>query len=215
MSRFIIQQNIIRYKALMKETNNKSRLAILGRLLASAESELIAFDAADSYPETDAAVTAFLDMILDRAIHMCEADFGNIQLYDANNNVLRIATQRNFAQPFLDHFAEVGMGDGSACGAALASARQIWIENVEDDAAFAPHLEVARVAGFAAVMSTPLIGGQGNLIGMLSVHFRPHQRISKRFLDSIANFASSTSETIAGRVASLLNTRTGYPDTSI
>jgi len=193
MSRFIIQQNIIRYKALMRETNDKSRLAILGRLLASAESELIAFDAADSYPETDTAVTAFLDMILDRAIHMCEADFGNIQLYDA----------------------EVGMSDGSACGAALASARQIWIENVENDAAFAPHLEVARAAGFAAVMSTPLIGGQGNLIGMLSVHFRPQQRISKRFLDSIANFASSTSETIAGRVTSLLNTRPGQPDTPI
>ncbi|MDE2467025.1 MAG: GAF domain-containing protein, partial [Alphaproteobacteria bacterium] len=44
------------------------------------------------------------------------------------------------------------------------------------DPAFEPHRQVAREAGFRAVLSAPLVSGADKLIGILSTHFsQPRQ----------------------------------------
>jgi PAS domain S-box-containing protein len=137
-------------------------------------------------------VKAPLEPVLDAAMELLRADFGNVQLYDSASKTLRIAAHRNFKQRFLDHFREVDASSGSACGMALAGGDQVAIEDVEKEPAFQPSLAEARAAGYRAVQSTPLLGSLGP-VGMLSVHFREPRRFSEhdlRLVDICARYAS-------------------------
>ena len=133
-------------------------------------------------------------LVLDAAIELLGADFGDIQLYDSHSGKLRIAAQRGFDKAFLDHFAEVDASEGSACGIALASRQQVLIGDVEREQSFRPSLEWAKAAGFRAVQSTPLIT-HGEFVGMLSTHFREPRRFSShdlRLIDICARQASDS-----------------------
>jgi signal transduction histidine kinase len=120
-------------------------------------------------------VSAVLEQMLDAAMDLQGAEFGNVQLYDAELRGLVIVAQRNFQDPFLEHFALVRR-ERCACGRAADTHSRVIVEDVETDEGFAPHRNVAAAAGFRAVQSTPLIGNGGELLGMLSTHFRnPHR----------------------------------------
>ena len=56
--------------------------------------------------------------MLDAAISLLDADFGNVQLYDPDSHSLKIVVHRGFEQQFLDYFNSVPEGTGS-CGAAF------------------------------------------------------------------------------------------------
>ncbi|ACL62978.1 GAF domain-containing protein [Methylobacterium nodulans] len=144
-----------------------------------------------------AGLQAALDAILDAAMDLHGADFGDIQLYDEETRTLRIAAQRGFGQPFLDHFAEVDAAEDSACGVALARRERVVIEDVEQEPAFAPSLEAARAAGYRAVQSTPLFTPTGETLGMLSTHFRQPHRLSDLDLRLIDVYGRLASDTIA------------------
>jgi hypothetical protein len=117
-----------------------------------------------------------VEVVLESAIRMHGADFGNVQLYDERTKSLTIYAQRGFKQPFLDHFASVSADEACACGVALRTGGAVIVEDVECDEGFAPHRAVAADAGFRAVQSTPLIAGTGRFAGVLSTHFaRPHR----------------------------------------
>jgi two-component system CheB/CheR fusion protein len=121
-----------------------------------------------------------LEQILSAAIMLAGADFGDIQLLDATSQKLKMTVQRGFASPFLEVFTSVGAEDGSACGRALRTRETVCIENVTHDPDFAPYREIAAQAGFCAVQSEPLIGKGGELVGVLSIHFREPRAFSER-----------------------------------
>ena len=137
-----------------------------------------------------------LDEMLAATIEMLGADFGNIQLLNVNSGMLTIETQRGFKQDFLDFFREVSAGDDSACGRALRSGERIIIEDVEVDPPFAPMLHVIRGAGCRAVQSTPLIGRGGQLLGIISTHFRSVHRPSEAELHRLDLYARQASDFI-------------------
>ncbi len=112
-----------------------------------------------------------LEAMLDAVIELMGADKGNVQLLN-DEGLLEIKAQRGFDREFLGHFRQVSAQDDSACGRALRSGQQIIIEDVEVDEPFAPMRPIARTAGFRAVVSSPLISGEGTRQGMLSTHFR-------------------------------------------
>ncbi len=114
--------------------------------------------------------------ILAATIDLLGADFGNVQIYDGEKRVLRIAVHRGFKKPFLDFFREVSAKENAACGRALRTGKRIVIEDVQKDTAFKPFRRIARGAGYRAVQSTPLMGTDGKPLGMMSTHFRqPHR----------------------------------------
>jgi PAS domain S-box-containing protein len=138
-----------------------------------------------------------LDDLLENAILTCQADFGNIQLYNAQIKALEIVAQRGFRQEFLDYFQMVRVDDGSACAQAMQTGRRIVIEDVEKDPAFEPHRSIAAAADYRSVHSTPLKDRNGSVIGMLSVHFRQPHRSSEReqrLLDLYARHAADLIE---------------------
>ncbi|HYV20395.1 MAG TPA: ATP-binding protein [Verrucomicrobiae bacterium] len=135
------------------------------------------------------SLEAALDDVLEGAIAISGADCGNVQILDAATGHLRIAAQRGLRPEFLDHFADVAVGEGSACARALAQGERLHVEDVGGDPEFEPHRAVMLAAGIRAVQSTPLKAADGSILGMLSTHFRqPHLASERdaRLLDLVA-----------------------------
>ena len=113
-----------------------------------------------------------LDDMLRTVIDLLGADRGNVQLYDARKEALAIEAHQGFGKDFLEFFAEVKAADDTACGRALRSKQRVVIPNVELDPGFAPFLKAAHSADYRAVVATPLLGGDGNPLGVISAHFK-------------------------------------------
>jgi len=142
-----------------------------------------------------------LDLVLtqhlDATLNLLHADMGNIQLYDPQREVLEIACQRGFASEYLDYFRDVCVNMGTACSRALASGQRVIIEDVQADPECAPHAQIFAAAGVRAMQSTPLIGSQGQLLGVLSTHFRQPHRPSERELRMLDLYVPMVSAMIA------------------
>jgi len=123
----------------------------------------------------DVELPKAMEEILDVTIALQGADFGNVQLYEAETSTLHIVAQRGFSDDFLAKFRVVDANDDTACGRALRERSRVVIEDVDQDPAFAPYRAIATREGYRAVQSTPMLGRDGILKGMLSTHFRqPH-----------------------------------------
>jgi GAF domain-containing protein len=131
--------------------------------------------------------------ILDAAIEVTDAAFGTLQILDSG--VLRIVAHRAMSQEFVEFFREVSHSTTAACSAALRSNRRVIVENVESSPLFegTEALQVLLRAGIHAVQSTPLLGSSGEVLGVLSTHFRachcPPDR-ALRYLDLLAGRAA-------------------------
>jgi len=120
--------------------------------------------------------------MLNAAIELLGADMGNVQMLDPQKKILEITAQRGFQKDFLEFFREVSTDDDSACGRILRAGRRTIIEDVETDDGYAPYREIAAAAGYRGVQSTPLVGRDGAVYGMLSTHFRAPHRPSEQEL---------------------------------
>jgi two-component sensor histidine kinase len=135
-----------------------------------------------------------LGEIVETAMAIAGADFGNIQLLNPETSKLRIVTQRGFPQWWLDYWTDVSTGCG-ACGTALEDGKRVVIENLEESRVFAgtPALEIQLKAGVRACQSTPLVSRSGKVLGMFSTHYkmpyRPDER-TLRLLDLLARQAA-------------------------
>jgi PAS domain S-box-containing protein len=139
-----------------------------------------------------------LGEIVDAAIAISGADFGNIQLLNPESGNLQIAAQRGFPQWWIDFWNEVTAGHGT-CGTALKRGERVIVEDVEHCPIFVgtPALEMQLKAGVRAVQSTPLVGRSGRLLGMFSTHYKtPHRSDdgSLRLLDLLARHAADIIE---------------------
>jgi GAF domain-containing protein len=110
-----------------------------------------------------------IQTILDDSIALLGAEYGNVQLPIGEE--LAIAAQRGLSAEFLKAFWRVRRDDASACGRALRLGVPVVIMDVEEDADFAVFRQDAKSAGFRAVQSTPMVTGNGNLLGIVSTHF--------------------------------------------
>lgn len=135
-----------------------------------------------------------LTALLDAALALTSAERGNVQLYDASADGLRIAAQRGFEREFLDFFAFVG-DDRAACGAAMATGHTVAVFDVAGSPVFdtGATRDVVLDAGVRAVRSMPLHSPDGRLLGVFSVHFGRRYRADaseQRLLAMLADSAS-------------------------
>jgi GAF domain-containing protein len=142
---------------------------------------------------------ALLPRVLDGALTLTGADFGNVQLLDPASGALLIVTQSGFGSEFTDYFAVVD-DEHSACGRAVRDCAQTIIADVTTDPGFAPHREIAAAAGFRAVQSTPLADSGGRLVGVVSTYWRRPGRPSGRDLRMLELFGDLAGEAVARRL---------------
>lgn len=142
-------------------------------------------------------LTSALEDVLENAVETCGADFGHIQLLNAQTGALEIVAHRGFQEEFLSHFCSVRMDGGSACARAMKSGERILIEDVQRDPEYEPHRPIASAAGYRAVQATPLKTHHGIIVGMLSTYFQEPHRVSERdqrLLDLYARHAADLIE---------------------
>jgi DNA-binding response OmpR family regulator len=123
-----------------------------------------------------------LEEVLDAAVALLEADMGNVQLFDPQTRKLQIVAHRGFREDFLEHFRGVGTDPSAVCARDAQQGQPAIVEDVQTDPGFAPHRAIAASAGFRAVQSTPITSRKGELLGVLSTHFRKPHRPSERAL---------------------------------
>jgi len=137
--------------------------------------------------------------VLDTAITLTGADFGNVQLVDPATGALRIVTQLGFDTEFLDYFAVVEDA-ASACGRAAKTGGQVLVTDTRVDPSYAPHRTIAEASHYQACQSTPLFTYSGELIGMVSTHFQRPHRPSDQELRILKLFSDVAGEAIASQL---------------
>jgi GAF domain-containing protein len=137
--------------------------------------------------------------ILEGALTLAGTDRGNVQILDRATGSLRIAAQCGFGAEFLEYFAVVDDGQ-SSCGRAARERAQTVITDVDIDAWFAPHRDIAAAAAFRAVQSTPLIDRTGRLLGVVSTHYPRPCSPSARDLEIMKRYGELAGQAMAGHV---------------
>ena len=138
---------------------------------------------------------SILEQVLDAIVELHHSDFGYVQLYDSENQMLEIVVQRGFRQNFLDYFGRL-KDEGTSCRRALRLGRRVIIEDVMTDPQFESHRAIAASAGFRAVQSTPFLSGNGDPLGVTSTHFREPHRPSEQELRLTDLYARQASQLI-------------------
>jgi signal transduction histidine kinase len=88
---------------------------------------------------------------------------------------------------YLESFGRVPVGVG-ACGLAVAQQGPVIIEDIESDPAAGPWADSARLGGYRAAFSVPLIGRGGEVIGAVSTFFREPHRPSERQIQLVEQY---------------------------
>jgi signal transduction histidine kinase/CheY-like chemotaxis protein len=165
---------------------------------------LLALDAIQRLPRVstgfldEEGLQGVLDEILDAAIAITEADFGDIQVLNARSSELEIVAACGLPPWWIEYWGGAGKGQGS-CGRALAQAERVVVEDVLDSPLFntSDALDIQLRAGVRAVQSTPLVDRSGMLLGMISTHYTRPQRPPEgalRLLDLLARQATDILE---------------------
>jgi len=147
-------------------------------------------------------LSKLLPEVLEGAMALTGADFGNVQLFDPATGALAIAAHSGFSAEFLEYFAIVD-DEHAACGRAAKTGAQAVIVDVDTDRGFAPHRGIAATTGFRAVQSTPLADYSGRMIGMVSTHFRRPCRPPDRDLQILRYYGDVAGEALAGRLGTI------------
>ena len=146
-------------------------------------------------------LSSALSDVVARAIEMSGADMGNLQILDPRTNRLRIAAQFGFSGQFLEFFDKVQHNQGP-CGAALSRGQRVIVDDVANDPIFrgTESREVVLREGIRAVQSVPLKTFSGQLVGVLSTHFRVVKPSRQRLLQITDAFAQEIAELIRSKV---------------
>jgi GAF domain-containing protein len=138
------------------------------------------------------------DLALEKMLSLARADRGNVQLADPVSGALRIVAHHGFDAEFLAYFAVVE-DDKSACGRAAKRNAQVVISDVITDKRFEPHRSIAAASEFRAVQSTPLVGRNGQLVGVVSTHYPDPYAPSARELRIIRRYADLLGQVLGSR----------------
>jgi PAS domain-containing protein len=137
--------------------------------------------------------------ILDAARKLMSSDMASLQLLEPNRNQLRLLAWKGFHPQSAVFWESVCLDSASTCGLALSAGSRVVVPDIEtcEFMAGTADLDEYRRSNIRAVQSTPLISRTGQLLGMISTHWRePHQPTERalRRLDVLARQAADLVE---------------------
>jgi len=137
--------------------------------------------------------------IVEAAQGLMKADAASIQMLEAGTQELRMLAGSGVDPAGAEFWVRVTTQSSSSCGESLRTGRRCIIPDVEkwDFAASSQDLEHFRRNGLRALQSTPLISRSGQMVGMISTHWREPQTPSEhelRLLDVLARQAADLIE---------------------
>jgi PAS domain S-box-containing protein len=147
-----------------------------------------------------------LQMILDEAIAIAEADSGVLGVVTQPTGALEIVAHRALPPAWVDFVSRWAAGRTYGQGAAFEPRTRYIIEDVAQIPVLQEGgiLEVERAAGVRALTSTPLISRTGAPVGLIIVHYKTPRRPADRalpFLDLLARQAADILERLQAAAA--------------
>lgn len=141
-----------------------------------------------------------LSQMVARAIEIVGADMGSVQVLDPYANNLRIAAQVGFSRRFLDFFDTVEHHQ-CACGMALSLGQRVIVDDLANDPIFrgTAAREIILDEGVRAVQSIPLRTLSGQLVGVLSTHFRIAKPPRQKLFEITDSFVQEVAELIRAK----------------
>lgn len=173
----IIDGVVITFVDITGRKRTEKELADAKEELSRILDALAKIETINAHSAEGADLSVVLDEIIQTAIIIAGADKGNIQILDPQTRCLKIIAQRGFEAPFLNFWNTVGEDQGS-CGTAFGQRQRIIVEDVTESPIFKDKtvLDVQLAAGVRAVCSTPIVSHSGEILGMLSTHYKePHK----------------------------------------
>jgi PAS domain S-box-containing protein len=144
-------------------------------------------------------IDALYELILDGAIRIMFADMGSMQVLERDQNELRLLAWRGFHPRSAEFWDRIDLDSAqTSCGVALSQGRRIVVGDIEtcDFMAGSADLDHYRLSNIRAVQSTPLVSRSGQLLGMISTHWREPHQPSERPLQAIDVLARQAADLI-------------------
>jgi PAS domain S-box-containing protein len=142
---------------------------------------------------------ALYHRILDAAMVVMSSDMASMQLLDPERKQLRLLTWKGFHPQSAAFWERVHFHSTTTSGLASSAGCRVVVPDIEtcDFMAGTPDLDEYRRSNIRAVQSTPLVSRSGQLLGIISTHWRePHQPTDPalRRLDVVARQAADLIE---------------------
>ena len=171
--RIIGASKVARDITLRRETDRK--LLAVKDELASQLADLARLHEMSLRLSTTLELQPILDETLRTAIAISGADKGLLLIYDRDEEHLVAGSSWGFTEEGVAKLEQLPP-DARAAGVCFRQHRRVIVEDIETDSLFEPCRSAAQSAGFRAVHCTPVATRQGEMIGVLCMHFRrPHQ----------------------------------------
>ncbi len=121
--------------------------------------------------------------ILKAAIVMSHADKGSIQVLDKEKGSLKLLIHSGFEKPYLEHFDSVTLTQ-NAYWQALKQNKRIITEDVLSNSVFmgTPDMQIVLAEQIVSVQSTTMVSSAGNLLGVISTHYKTKHQFNEREL---------------------------------
>jgi len=102
------------------------------------------------------------------------ADMATSQVRSRKDNALLLVGHVGFDAAFVEHFAVIDDPSTTSCGRASHDARYVEVPDVSDDPIFngTESQAVILQAGSRATASFPVVDGDGEVVGVVSTHYR-------------------------------------------
>jgi signal transduction histidine kinase len=147
---------------------------------------------------TEKNVELLYQEILEAAIILGRADAGSIQLLNEETQELVLKAATGINSHIQKHFHCIYAGSLTSCALALQNNLRTYVD-FDDPEANDPDssLQLYREAGFLSSLSVPLVCRSGKPLGIFSIHWRHHYRLTERelsFLDLLARQIVDTLE---------------------
>ncbi|MEX2174099.1 MAG: ATP-binding protein [Pirellulaceae bacterium] len=150
----------------------------------------------------DGDVAALYQNILDAAAAIMHSDFASLQLLHSDRGrggELQLLAFHGFTPAAAEFWRWVRTDSECTCGAALRAGRRVIVPDVEKCEGMAGTADQATLlqTGIHAGQSTPLVSRGGQMLGMISTHWRqPHEPAERSLglLDALARQAADLIE---------------------
>jgi PAS domain S-box-containing protein len=180
----------------LKQTEERLRHSQAQLSAELADTQLLQSVSAELIHEENSEV--IYDKIVEAAVDVMHSDCATLQMLDAERGALRLLAFRGVSPEAARTWHWVEPGDYTSCAAALQSRVRVLVPDLETSDVIPDGARDAhRAAGIRSMQSTPLFSRSGNIVGMISTHWRkPHEPSERdlRIFDILARQAADLIE---------------------
>jgi PAS domain S-box-containing protein len=150
------------------------------------------------------SVKSLYEKLADAAVAIMRSDFASMQMFypeRGKNGELLLLAYRGFSPEAAQFWEWVPADSGSTCAAALRTRQRVIVSDIEtcDFMAATEDLRVYHQTAIRAVQSTPLLSRTGQIVGMISTHWREQHTPSERELQIFDVLARQAADLIERR----------------